>query len=317
MAAHPGNIEAEKHKTYEQLVDTLQLLFGKHPGYRPMNAKGVVCKGTFAATATARSLSRAPHLDGSAVPITVRFSDFTGIPTISDGDPNASPRGMAIRFHLANGAATELVAHSYNGFPVGTAEEFLEFLRALAASDKRVPKPTPLETFLASHPRAKEFAETPKPAPASFATESYYAVNAFRFINQEGNRRYGRYQIHPVAAEEHLDAKVAAMKPASFLFDDLEQRFKVAPVRFRIVVQLASDTDPITDASQRWPEDRRQVEFGILSITGRSPDSDVEQRSLGFDPTRVIDGIEASDDPLIQARSEIYAISYQRRNAPQ
>jgi catalase len=118
---------------YEQLVETLQILFGKHPGYRPIHAKGVVCEGTFTPAETARPLSRAPHFQDSPVPITVRFSDFTGIPTIRDGDPNASPRGIGIRFHLANSVATELVAHSYDGFPVATAEEFLEFLRALAA----------------------------------------------------------------------------------------------------------------------------------------------------------------------------------------
>jgi len=294
MERKPVRPQLKSTNIYEQLVDTLQILFGKHPGYRPMNAKGVVCEGTFTPAATARTLSRAPHLLGGSVPITVRFSDFTGIPTILDGDPNASPRGIGIRFHLANGAATELVAHSYDGFPVATAEEFLSFLRALAASGPDAPKPTPMETFLASHPRAKQFVDAPKPAPASFASESYYAVNAFRFTNDGGTSRYGRYQIHPVVVEEHLAAKDAATYPANFLFDELGERFKRGPVQFRMVVQLAENGDPIVDASQAWPEERSRVELGTLSITGSVADTDVRQRSLGFDPTRLVDGIEAS-----------------------
>jgi catalase len=180
--------QAKNKHIHEQLVDTLQTLFGKHPGYRPMNAKGIVCEGTFTPAETARTLSRALHLQGRTILVTVRFSDFTGIPTIPDGDPNASPRGIGIRFHLENGAATELVAHSYNGFPVATAEEFLVFLRALAASGPDASKPTAMETFLANHPRARQFVVAPKPAPASFASESYYAVKCFSFLQTKVER---------------------------------------------------------------------------------------------------------------------------------
>jgi catalase len=287
----------------------------KNPGYRPMNAKGIVCEGTFTPAETARTLSRASHLQDRTVPITVHFSDFTGIPTIPDGDPNASPRGIGIRFHLENGAATELVAHSYDGFPVSTAEEFLAFLRALAASGPDASKPTAMEAFLANHPRAKQFVAAPNPAPASFASESYYAVNAFRFTNQGGTSRYGRYQIRPLIAEKHLAAKEAATRSANFLFDELMERFKNGPVQFRVVVQFAENGDSIRDASQSWPAERARVELGTLSIISTVADSDAQQRSLGFDPTRLVDGIEASNDPLIRARSEIYAISYRRRNS--
>jgi catalase len=103
----------------------------------------------------------------------------------------------------------------------------------------------------------------------------------------------------------------------TFYFDELAERFKSGPVQFRLVVQLAANVDPVVDASQAWPEERPRVELGTLSIRGSVVDSDVQQRSLGFDPTRLIDGIEASDDPLIKARSEIYAISCRRRNSTQ
>src|SRR5271169_1612502 len=101
-----------------QLVDALNALFGSHPGYRAVHAKGIVCQGAFRPAAAAASISRSPHLQQAPVPVTVRFSDFAGVPHIPDGDPNSSPRGLAIKFHLPGGAVTDIVAHSYNGFPV-------------------------------------------------------------------------------------------------------------------------------------------------------------------------------------------------------
>ena len=315
MVTSASNLAPEKQLLYEQLVDALNALFGVHPGYRPVHAKGIVCAGTFHPAATAASVSRAPHLQGAPVPITVRLSDFAGVPTVSDGDPLASPRGMAIRFHLPGGIDTDILAHSYDGFPARTAEEFLDFVRALAASGPGSPDPKPIASFLASHPQARQFAEAPKPAPASFATESYYGVNAFRFINREGTSRHGRYRIRPEAGEEHLDSAEAARRPGNYLFDELAQRLSRGAAQFRLLVQLADDGDPVDDGSLPWPEERPQVELGTLSLTSRVADSAVAERQLIFDPARLVDGIELSSDPLLLARSAVYAISYRRRHA--
>jgi catalase len=315
MGPSAGNLAPAKQRLYEQLVDALQALFGVHPGYRPVHAKDVVCEGTFHPAATAASVSRAPHLQSAPVPITVRFSDFAGVPTVPDGDPLASPRGMAIKFHLPGQIDTDLVAQSYDGFPTRTAEEFLEFVRALAASGPGVPSPKPIETFVSRHPQARRFAEAPKPAPSSFATESYYGVNAFRFINREGTSRHGRYRIRPEAGEEYLDPAEAARRPRSFLFDELAQRLSRGAARFRLLVQLAAEGDPVDDSSRPWPEERPQVELGTIAVTSRLADSAVAERRLIFDPARLVDGIELSDDPLPPVRSAVYAIAYRRRNA--
>jgi len=316
MATSASSFATENQLLYEQLLDALHTLFGGvHPGYRAIHAKGIVCQGTFSPAATAASVSRASHLQGAPVPITVRFSDFVSVPTVSDGDPLASPRGMAIKFHLPGGIDTDIVAQSYDGFPVRTAEEFLVFVRALAASGAGVASPTPIANFLARHPQAKRFAEAPKPAPASFATESYYGVNAFRFTNREGTSRYGRYRVRPEAGEEHLDPAEAARRAGSFLFDELAERLVRGAARFRLLVQLADKGDPVDDGSLPWPEERPQVELGIITVTSLVADSATAERRLLFDPTRFVDGIELSGDPLPPARSAVYAIAYRRRNA--
>jgi len=298
----------------ESLIDAMTALFGSHPGFRTNHAKGIVCRGSFLPAKAAASLSRAAHLQGSPVPITVRFSDFGGVPTVPDGDPGASPRGMAIRFHLPNGGETDIIGHSYNGFPVGTPQDMLAFLRALAASGPNTVKPTPIEIFLEGHPQAKRFATASQPPPASFTTESYYGVNAFRFINREGRSRNGRYRIHPVDGDRHLASAEASNRPVNYLRDELPKRLARGPARFRLMVQLAGDGDPISDGSLPWPEDRPKVELGMVTLSVHVPESDAAERALAFSPINLVAGIEPSDDPMISARAASYPISVTRRN---
>src|SRR2546426_7816674 len=149
----------------QQLLDALDALFGLHPGFRPAHAKGLMCSGTFTPSREAAKLTRAPHARTASTTVTVRYSNSTGVPTIPDNDPARSgPRGIAIRFLLADHAHTDIVAHSTNGFPVRTGEEFVQFLRAVAAA-AGAGQPEALATFLAGHPNAKRFVETAKPIP--------------------------------------------------------------------------------------------------------------------------------------------------------
>src|SRR5262249_19761840 len=153
-----------------------------HPGFRPAHAKGLMCSGTFTPSPEAAKLTRAPHAARPSTPVTVRYSDSTGVPTIPDNDPQRSgPRGIAVRFHLADHAHTDIVAHSTTPSPARPGEEFLDFLRAAAAPAQG--KPEALAAFLAVHPSPRRFVELAKPIPTSFAREAFFAVTAFRFTN--------------------------------------------------------------------------------------------------------------------------------------
>jgi catalase len=200
-------------------------------------------------------------------------------------------------------------------FPVRTAEEFLEFLNALIATDPAGPHPNAIEQFLGTHPAALTFVQIPKPIPSSFARESFFAVSAFRFINAQGVSRYGRYRVLPVAGNEHLDEARAAAQTPNFLFDEIQERLAKGPVKFRIVVQLAEDGDTVDDATVRWPEDRPQRSFGEISLTEITPDNAREQQQVIFDPIPRVDGIEASADPLFEPRANVYLMAGRRRRS--
>ena len=290
-------------------------IFGEHPGFRPAHAKGAMLNGMFIPTAEAKSLSRAPHFGRESTPVTVRFSDSTGLPLVPDNDPNANPRGMAIRFHLGERVHTDIVSHSTDGFPTHTGGEFLEMLTALASSGPDVPSPKPIEVFLGGHPTALAFVQTPKPAPSSLARETYYGVTAMHFSNEEGATRYGRYRILPEAGNDHLDEAAAAAKGPNYLFDELKERIADGEIKFRIAVQLAEAGDEVHNATVHWPEDRQQLEIGTLVLTAPVPDDAREQKHIIFDPIPRVDGIEPSEDPLLELRAAVYLISGRRRRA--
>ena len=295
------------------LLEQLEHIFGSHPGFRPAHAKGVLLTGRFTPSPQAASLTRAPHMVRESTPVTVRFSDATGLPSIPDNDPNANPRGIAIRFHLADRVHTDIIGHSADGFPTRTGQEFLEFLRAVAASDPSKPSPSPVEVFLGSHPAALAYVQTPKPSPSSFAREAYFGVTAFRFTNADGVTRYGRYRISPAAGIEHLDGAAAKERGADYLFDEVIERIARGPIRFEILVQIANEDDIVDDATKHWPEGRRQLRLGTVVLTAKAADDAQQQRHIIFDPIPRVDGIDPSDDPLLELRAAVYLLSGRRR----
>ena len=297
----------------QDLLKEFDTIFGLHPGFRPAHARGIMLTGTFTPDPGAASLTRAPHIARESTPVTVRFSNSTGLPLLPDNDPNANPRGLAIRFNLAEHVHTDIVSHSTDGFPAGTGQEFLEFLRAVAASDPSKPSPTPIEMFLGTHPAALAFVQTPKPSPASFAKESYFGVSAMRFTNRDGFSRYGRYRILPDAGIEHLDEATTKAKDANFLFDELNQRIAAGPISFQIFVQVANNDDIVDDATVHWPEERPLVRLGRIVLIALLPDNLSQQKKIIFDPIPRVDGIEPSADPLLELRAAIYLLSGRRR----
>jgi len=297
------------------LLGTLdELSGGVHPGFRPAHAKGLMCVGTFSPSPQAAQLTRAPHANRPSTPVTVRYSDSPGIPTIPDNDPARSgPRGIAVRFHLADHVHTDIVAHSVNGFPVRTGEEFLEFLHAVAAAGAG--KPEALGAFLAAHPSARRFIEAPKPIPTSFTREAFFAVTSFKFMNAKGVSQHGRFRIRPEEGTEYLSNEQAAGNSSDFLFEEIGPRLARTPARLSVFVQLAGDGDDVTNGSVTWPEDRPQIAFGTITLTGQVDHTEPERRKIIFDPIPRVDGIDTSGDPLSDVRSEIYLLSGRRRRA--
>jgi len=298
--------------TPEQAVDAINGRFGRHPGYRALHAKGILCKGTFSATPEAASLTRAAHMQGGSVAVTVRLSNGSGDPGSPDHAPDV--RGMATKFYLPDGSRTDIVAQTAPRFPARTPEGFIEFVRAMERGPAQLWK---LPLFLARHPEAVAGLRANAVAlkrPASYATCRYYAIHAFRWTDSGGGARNVRYRWLPEAGDHSVSAKEAKSRGRNYLQEDVRSRLGRGPVRFVLELQLALRDDPVNDPTAPWRDDRETVVGGTLELTELEMARETGDDVLVFDPTRVTDGIELSDDPILRFRSPAYSVSIERRS---
>jgi len=309
--------DASSKSVVEQIVDAQTTLAkGPYKGLRVNHNKGIVVTGSFIPSASAASITKAAHLQNTPSKVTVRFSNAGGVPTIEDTNPNANPRGIAIRFELPDGSITDIVSLSINAFPVSTPEAFLEFLNARIATKPDSPKPTPVEKMVAATPSLQKFIAIPKPFPVSFATHNYFGINAFEFTNSQGQKNYVRYQIVPMKGQELLSADEVAKAKPNYLFEELPQRLKKGEVKFRLLAQIATKDDVVNDPTVIWPNDRKLVELGIISLEAPVADNAAAEKTLAFNPLILLDGIAPSEDPVLLARPGAYAVSVVRKLAP-
>jgi catalase len=287
----------------EQAVDAINGVFGRHDGFRALHAKGILCKGTFTASPEAASLTRAGHMQGEEIPVTVRFSNGSGNPRRPDYAPD--PRGLAVKFYLPDGSRTDIVAVTTPRFPTKTPEGFIELVQAQKA-------PWKMPLFFARHPEALKAVPASAPSlrpPASYAVVPYYGIHAFKWVAPDGTERYVRYTWQP------LESGGQRKRERDYLQQELRARLESGPIRFRLELQVAMPGDPTDDPSAVWPSSRWRVDAGTLEVTGLETDRETGGDVLVFDPTRVTDGIELSDDAVLRFRSPAYSASVGRRTA--
>jgi catalase len=295
-----------------EAIDVISARFGVHAGRRALHAKGSWCEGTFTATADAARLCRAAHLQGDAVPVLARVSNGGGDPDVPDYAPDV--RGLAVSFTLPDGSATDMVAQSIPRFFTRTPDEFVEFVRAGTG----VTAAARLPLYLATHPKALR--NLPANAAAlrpiaSYAQCRYFGVHAFRWLAGDGADRAIRWAWMPELGEERLGPRDARSRGRDFLQEDIAQRLAAGAARFRLEVTIAAEGDSTVDPSSPWPEDRERVDAGLLELTAVVPDPEADGGLVVFDPTRLTDGIELSDDPFLPYRAAAYSESIARRTA--
>jgi catalase len=304
---------------WEEIVDVIaEVNGGPHAGHRAVHAKGTFCEGTFTATHEAKRLSRAAHLQGEPVETTVRFSNASGHPRTPDADPLAG-RGMAVKFHLPDGEATDIVSVPLVVFFVRTPEDFLEMTRArIPDPETGQPDPEKLGAFLAEHPETGLALQKgiPKLAPTtSFATSDYRALHAFGLIDSDDRTHWGRYTWEPEAGIEYLDQEQQQTADRDYLQAEIRERLADGIARFTLEFTLANDGDTLVDPTVEWEGEHEVVELGELEVLRVIEDAEPAGSPIVFDPMRLTDGIVASDDLILAARPKAYNVSIERRSA--
>jgi catalase len=295
------------------LVNTLENNNGTYPGLRRNHPKGVCVIGYFDSSNEARHFSTALVFSAAHTPVVGRFALASGNPHTPDS--GVPVRSLALRFKQADGQQWRTAMNSMPVFAVGTTDAFYQMLQA-SAPDPATGKPNPvhMSAFFAAHPETAPFRQWVKDAKpsTSYATERYNSLNAFYLVNAAGQRQAVRWSLVPL-----LEDSVATSLPegGDFLEQDLLQRLAAGPLRWQLNITLADPGDPTADASKAWPASRRVLNAGTLVVQGSQVQNNGECRDINYDPLVLPSGIEGSDDPLLAARSAVYANSYLRRTS--
>jgi catalase len=302
--------------TQDRIIDAFESAGGDHPGFRRNHAKGLCVTGWFESNGNAVALSKAAVFAAGRVPLVGRFALAGGMP--SQPDKPDTVRSMALRFVAPGGQEWRTGMNNIPVFPVNSAQGFYEQLLAFkpdATSGK--PDPAAVRDFLARHPetvRALGLIRA-RDVSSSFADSTFNSLDAFRMVNASGASVPVRWAVVPLQQFAAAgDAQAAGADP-NYLFDDLIARIHRQPQHWRLVITVGEPGDRTDDATQAWPEGRRQVDAGVVSIDQVSSEDSgsASCTDINYDPLVLPSGIEPSDDPLLSARSAVYASSFTLR----
>ncbi|SCY89859.1 catalase [Rhizobium sp. NFACC06-2] len=302
-----------QYRNADLIVDRIHGVLGHYPGYRTLHADGRLYKGTFRAYEVARRFTRAAHLQGQKLPVTVRFSKGGGNPYA----PFNATVGMATRFYLEDGRVTNLVMLSQKLFFANTIEQFVELVNALqpTAPGAGVNKPG-LDAFLAKNPNVANVFKMRAAtlAPVSFANTEFHAIHVFRYVNAAGDVTHVRCHWIPLDGVKGQDPDVLTHESVDVLFGEVETRLNFGPVEFELELELGQPGDPLNDATALWPEDRERIRIGRMTLVAATSEEEIGDRLMNHDPTMLVDGIEATDDPILQIRRGVYEASAAQRS---
>jgi catalase len=302
--------------TSDKLITVLQKSGGEHPGYRRNHAKGVCINGSFAANGNASALSRAGLFAPGETPVIGRFA-------IAGGNPNAPDyavpvRSMALAFYQKDGQQWRTGMNAMPIFPVNSVEGFYD-LQIATLPDAKTGKPDPakIQAFVEKHPEIKPFfgwAQQYVPS-SSWASDRYNSLNAFNFVDSAGKSHVVRWSMVPHSEYQPINA--ADKNDSDFLQNDLQQRLAKGPLQWDLIITVADAQDKSSDASIAWPADRQTINAGTLTINQTTPQQQGACNDINYDPLILPEGITASDDPILNARSSAYAKSYNARTREQ
>lgn len=297
-----------------KMVNAIEANTGPQPAYRRAHPKGMCVRGYFESNGAGARLSRTAVFAEGRTPFIGRMSIGGGSPQAPDG--LARVRSLALQLQLADGQEWRMAMNSSPVLAVATPQAFYEQVLSMRP-DPATGKPVPenMAAFRAAHPETAPFQAWvgSAPYPDSFANTAYYSINAFIFVDGQGQKRPVRWVMQPVAKVVELDPATRGQLPVNYLQDELQQRLKQGSVLWQMEVVLAEAGDPVNDPTLAWPAERERVLVGQVVVEAAVAQAEGPCREVNFDPLVLPDGVKPSDDPMLHARSAVYSVSFNRR----
>jgi len=305
---------ADDEVAADQVVAAIEGTFGVTPGERRNHIKGTCAVGEFVGTAAGAAYSSSALFSGKPLPVVARFS-------LSGGNPKApdtakSGRGMALQFKLPDGGLQHMTMLNTPIFGAAQPRTFLDLMIA-TKPDPATGKPDPekIKAFKASHPdnlAQADFLAANNP-PTSYANSAYWGIHTFKFIDRAKKTTLVRWRFVPQDGEKRLSDDELKSSPPNFLEQALIERAKHGPVRWNMMLTIGVAGDTEDNPTVTWPEGRKQVNAGTLTISAASPQKGAECEKINFDPLVMADGIAPTNDPILLIRSPAYAVSFAKR----
>ncbi len=298
--------------TPSRFADRFESVYGRHDGFRRNHAKGLSVTGSFASSGAGAAICRAAVFQPGTVAVIGRFSLGGGLP--DQADKPDTVRGLGLQFR---GPAGQQWRTAMLNIPVFTDSTPNGFYERLLASKPQPgtgkPDPQQLAAFLDRHPETAAAMKIIKQSPpsAGFADSAFHGLNAFWFTNSAGATVPVRWSVVPQVTSGTDVPPSSAGK--DYLFDALIRALAQRPLTWRLILIIGEPGDPTNDATKPWPESRRSIGAGTITLTAAQTEEAGNARDINFDPTVLPDGITVSDDPLLAARSAVYARSFTRR----
>lgn len=312
--AAPLCLAEQNTVTAEQVVTAIEGTFGVTPGERRNHTKGTCAAGEFVGTPEAAAYSRAALFSGRPVPVVARFSLAGGNPKAPDTAKSA--RGMALEFRLPDGGLQHMTMLNTPVFGAAQPRTFFDQIVAMKP-DPATGKPDPekIKTFKASHPdnaAQANFLAANNP-PTSYSSSAYFGIHTFKFIDRHDKTTLVRWRFVPRDGEKRLSDGEIKSAPKDFLEQALIKRTAQGPVRWDMWIAIGERGDSETNPTLAWPDKRKQVRVGTLTISAATPQKGAACERINFDPLVMIDGIAATNDPILLFRSPAYAVSFSKR----
>jgi catalase len=292
-------------------MEAFKRVYGFHPGFRRNHAKGVAVAGYFDSNGAGQEFSKAVVFRPGHTPVVGRFSLPGGNPNVADMID--TPRGLGLVFGYPGGQQWRMAMLNLPVFQDSSPQGFYDRLLASKVSPGTgKPDPEVMARFLAAHPETARANKVIKAQPptSGFGDSTFRGLNAFYFVNGSGARTAVRWSFAPIG---QVPPPMPRSSGPNALFDDLIRQMRSKPLQWKLLLTLGAPTDPVDDATVPWPAGRREIDAGTLTLTSIMTESAGNARDINFDPLVLPDGIEPSDDPLLSARSAVYAASYRLR----
>ncbi|WP_462267495.1 catalase [Mucilaginibacter sp.] len=293
---------------------------------RVVHARGAGAHGVFEAYGTAGDEPIAKYTraklfqeKGKQTPVFVRFSSV--IHGGHSPETLRDPRGFAVKFYTEDGN-WDLVGNNLKVFFIRDAMKFPDLVHAF--------KPDPVTNrqdgqrifdFISNTPEAMHmitFLFSPWGIPANYRQMQGSGVNTYKMVNKEGVGVLVKYHWEPLQGVKNLtqeQAEAIQAKNFNHATQDLYDAIKAGNYpQWELNVQIISDDehpeldfDPLDD-TKLWPQDQFPfIPVGKMTLNKNPENYFAEVEQSAFGTGVLVDGLDFSDDKMLQGRTFSYS----------